>query len=61
MNSITDPAVTLTDYALAIECAAIVALLMRSEASDETLRFWFILFFAAAALASLLGGTVHGF
>jgi hypothetical protein len=59
--SITDPAVTLTDYGLAIECAAIVALLMRPQASDPTLRIWFVVFFAAAATASLLGGTVHGF
>jgi hypothetical protein len=62
MNTqITDPAVTLTDYGLAIECAAIVALLMRPQASDGTLRAWFVVFFSAAALASLLGGTVHGF
>jgi hypothetical protein len=62
MNAqITDPAVTFTDYGLAIECAAIVALLMRPGTSDQTLRMWFAVFFAAAALASLLGGTVHGF
>ena len=62
MNSpITDPAVTLTDYGLAIECAVIVALLLRPEASDAPLRAWFVVFFAAAAVASLLGGTVHGF
>jgi hypothetical protein len=58
---ITDPAVTLTDYGLAIECAVIVALLMRPEAGDTTLRAWFVVFFAAAAVASLFGGTVHGF
>lgn len=58
---ITDPAVTLTDYGLAIECAAIAALLLRPQASDHTLRVWFVIFFAAASLASLLGGTVHGF
>src|SRR6185369_9516417 len=28
---------------------------------DETLRLWFLVFFAAAAAASLFGGTVHGF
>ena len=62
MNAqITDPAVTLTDYGLAIECAAIVALLMRPGASDETLRAYFVVFFTAAALGSALGGTVHGF
>ena len=62
MNApITDPAVTLTDYALAVECAVIVILLIRSDASDRELRFWFVVFFASACLASLLGGTVHGF
>jgi hypothetical protein len=59
--TITDPAVTLTDYGLAIECVILLALLARPQASDETLRLWFVLFFAAAAAASLLGGTVHGF
>ncbi|HEY3115070.1 MAG TPA: hypothetical protein VGJ62_15425 [Gemmatimonadaceae bacterium] len=57
----TDPAVTLTDYALAIECAVIVLLLLRREPSDPILRFWFAVFFASACIASLLGGTVHGF
>ena len=59
--TITDPAVTLTDYGLAIECAILLALLARPQASDETLRLWFVVFLAAAAAASLLGGTVHGF
>ena len=59
--TLTDPAVTLTDYALAIECVILLALLARPQASDETLRLWFVLFFAAAATASLFGGTVHGF
>jgi len=59
--TITDPAVTLTDYGLAIECAILLALLARPQASDETLQFWFLIFFAAAAAASLFGGTVHGF
>ncbi|HJP61592.1 MAG TPA: hypothetical protein VJ865_16405 [Gemmatimonadaceae bacterium] len=59
--TITDPAVTLTDYGLAIECLILLGLLARPQASDETLRLWFLFFFAAAAAASLLGGTVHGF
>jgi hypothetical protein len=59
--TITDPAVTLTDYGLAIECAILLALLARPRASDEKLRMWFLVFFAAAAAASLFGGTVHGF
>ena len=57
----TEPAVTLTDYALAIECAVFLLLLVRREPGDRTLRLWFVVFFASAGGASLLGGTVHGF
>lgn len=59
--TLTEPAVALTDFALAIECAVFVLLLSRGDASDRTLRFWFVVFFASAGLASLLGGGVHGF
>jgi hypothetical protein len=62
MNAqLTDPAVAITDYGLAIECAVIVTLLLRAHPNDETLRLWLVVFFAAAGAASLLGGTVHGF
>jgi hypothetical protein len=44
--------VTLTDYALTLECVAFAA-----AVGDRS----FALFFTAAALAPLLGGTVHGF
>jgi hypothetical protein len=57
----TDPAVTLTDYALAIECAVFVIALSRLEARDKELCFWFVVFFASVGAASVLGGTVHGF
>ena len=59
--NLTEPAVALTDFALAIECAVFVLLLSRGYAADRTLRFWFVVFFASAGLASLLGGSVHGF
>lgn len=59
--ALTEPAVTLTDFALAIECAVFVLLLARGDASDRALRFWFVVFFASAGSASLLGGIVHGF
>ncbi len=59
--ALTEPAVSLTDYALAIECAVFALLLTRLDAGDRTLRFWFVVFFASAGGASLLGGTVHGF
>ncbi|HEY8831311.1 MAG TPA: hypothetical protein VIM21_02255 [Gemmatimonadaceae bacterium] len=57
----TEPAVTLTDYALAIECAVFVIALSRLDARDKELCFWFVVFFASIAAASVLGGTVHGF
>jgi hypothetical protein len=58
---VTEPAVTLTDYALALECALFAVLLHRREASADGMRAWFVLFFAAASAAPLFGGTVHGF
>jgi hypothetical protein len=57
----TEPAVTLTDYALAIECAVFVIVLSQLDARDKKLCFWFVVFFASAGVASALGGTVHGF
>src|SRR2546426_3613230 len=48
----TEPDVALTDYALAIECTIFAYQLQRKEHA---------LFFASAAVASLAGGTVHGF
>ena len=60
-DGMTEPDVTLTDYALAIECTIFVFALARLDASDRDLRFWFLLFFASIAAASAVGGTVHGF
>jgi hypothetical protein len=57
----TEPAVTLTDYALAIECAVFVIALVRLDARDKQLCFWFVVFFVSIGAASALGGTVHGF
>ncbi len=57
----TEPAVTLTDYALAIEATVFVFALVRPEVRDRTVRFWFVVFFASISVASALGGTVHGF
>ncbi len=48
----TEPDVALTDYALALECTVFAYLLQRKEHA---------LFFGSAAIASLAGGTVHGF
>jgi hypothetical protein len=57
----TEPAVTLTDYTLAIECAVFVIALSRLDAREKDLCFWFVVFFGSIGAASVLGGTVHGF
>jgi len=49
--------VALTDYVLAIECAAFAYAL---EPSDALAR-WLASMFAALAIGSAAGGTVHGF
>ena len=55
-----DPDVTLTDYGLALLCAWFVWRIWRGPRFGPA-RFWLVLFFAAAGVAALLGGTVHGF
>ena len=57
----TEPDVTLTDYGLALECAIFAGLLYTRGRGAAGLRTWAVAFFASAALASLFGGTVHGF
>lgn len=57
----TEPDVTLTDYALAAECALFVYLLYFRHRPASRVRRWFALLFASLGLASLFGGTVHGF
>ena len=57
----TEPGVTLTDYALALEGILFLILLQRCRARPWGLRFWFSLFFASVSAASFCGGTVHGF
>ena len=52
--------VTITDYLLALEAFAFAVLIARS-ATGTALQRWFVIFFAATAAASLVGGTVHGF
>lgn len=56
-----EPDVTLTDYALALECAVFCALLLRGRAAHDALRRWWAFFFASIGVAALIGGTVHGF
>jgi hypothetical protein len=57
----TEPVVMLTNYALAVECAVFAHLLFFQHRPATRVRLWFALFFASIGLASLFGGTVHGF
>src|SRR5437667_11495607 len=57
----TEPAVALTDYAVALEGVLCLVLLERGRGVPGGLRSWFALFFASVSAASLCGGTVHGF
>jgi hypothetical protein len=56
-----DPAVTLTDYLLTVECTLFAWLLARGATPRSAAQRWFVAFFAALALASAAGGTAHGF
>jgi hypothetical protein len=58
---LTEPDVSLTDYALAAESALFVHLLYFRNRPASHVRMWFALLFASLGLASLSGGTVHGF
>lgn len=60
LNSMTEVDVTLSDYGLALECLVFVWLISR-RSTVHPLKKWFLLFFGSIVLASLAGGTVHGF
>lgn len=55
----TEPDVTLTDFALALECAIFALLVARS--AQPPLRRWWVIFFGSIGLAALAGGLVHGY
>jgi hypothetical protein len=55
----TEVAVTLTDYALALECLLLAWLVRPSTAPRG--GFWPAVFFASLAVAAGVGGTTHGF
>jgi hypothetical protein len=57
----TQPDVTLTDFALTVECAILCAFVLRWPAANQRLRYWWVVFFASIGLGSFLGGVVHGF
>lgn len=53
--------VTLTDYGLAIECAVFAYMLYRHGRHTSALRTPLTVFFVMSSIASLAGGTWHGF
>lgn len=57
----TEIDVTLTDYALALECLLFVVVLHCRRATFDGLRWWLSTFFVSVGVASFCGGTVHGF
>ena len=57
----TEPDVTLTDYAIALLCAAFCLLASKWPAVDTTLRRWWIVLFGSIGAGAAFGGTVHGF
>ncbi|HEY4307907.1 MAG TPA: hypothetical protein VGN12_00520 [Pirellulales bacterium] len=57
----SEPDVTLTDYAVAIEAVVLLILLRGTQVSTGALGTWLALFFGSICAASLFGGTVHGF
>jgi hypothetical protein len=59
MLDIHEPATTITDLILALECAALASLCLRADAGVAW-RHWSALFFAATALAALAGAIAHG-
>ena len=59
--NIAEPAVALTDFALAIECLILTLIIATRRGPDEIMRKWVVVFFASLAAAPLLGGIVHGF
>lgn len=57
----TEPAVALTDYAVALECIVLIFFLPAGGFRADVLRFWFTVFLSSICAASVCGGTVHGF
>ncbi len=57
----TEPDVTLRDYALAVMTLVFTAVVLRTPAEDRAARRWLATLFAGLAAGAALGGTVHGF
>jgi hypothetical protein len=59
--TLLEPDVALTDFGLTLLSGGFAAWLARWSAPDTPLRLPFVGFFAAVAVAALLGGITHGF
>ena len=58
---IHEPDVTITDFALTIECVVLSALLYNIAPNHSFLLTWFLVAFLSIGLSALLGGLLHGF
>lgn len=56
---IAEPAVALTDLAIAVETALFARTLAHQRTGPAALRRWFAIFFAGTSLASLAGAAYH--
>lgn len=56
-----EPDVTLTDYAIALECLVFCVLGARWSTTDISMRRQWVAFFASVGAGAFFGGTVHGF
>lgn len=57
----TEPDVAITDFVLTAQCGAFAYWLSRMPAERRSLKSLCVQFFAVVGLASLVGGTVHGY
>ena len=57
----TEPDVALTDFALALESAVFVVILIGRGALGISIGRWLLVFFASVGTASFCGGLAHGF
>ena len=58
---IAEPDVSLTDYGLTLLAGGLAVALLRRGGPATPAQAWLVAFLAATALATALGGTVHGF
>lgn len=61
LGRIDQPMTMFTDYVLAVECLLFATLLVRKEHREHPARVFLLVFFVFTAIATAVGGTVHGF